>query len=346
MTDESLARARVPRVCGRSDVPRFGAGPWRADDGPAPLLAETNPVNRPSRARKQATAPLPSGAGTPAAAGLDRPFEQRSADEDGAFPIVGVGASAGGLEAFQALFRAIPPDIGMAFVLIPHLAPTHASSLVDILSRTTAMPMEEVADERRVEPNRVYVIPPGREMVIADGTLHLRPRDPHAVHRSVDRFLRSLAEDQKHLAIGVILSGTRHGRHARHAEIKAAGGITFAQDDTAQHNGMPRSAIATGAVDFVLPPRRDRARARPHRSPPGAALWPGVADELRGRSSPCCERPAREPRASTFTQYKPNTLLSPHRAAHRAAQARRLRRVRALAPHERRRKPKRCTRTS
>ena len=92
---------------------------------------------------------------------------RRSADDDRGFPVVGVGASAGGLEAFIALFRALPADTGMAFVLVPHLAPTHASALGEILSRTTSMPVQEVADDPAVEPNRVYVIPPGRDMVIA-----------------------------------------------------------------------------------------------------------------------------------------------------------------------------------
>ncbi len=149
---------------------------------------------------------------------------RRSADDDRGFPIVGVGASAGGLEAFIALFRALPADTGMAFVLVPHLAPTHDSALAEILSRTTSMPVQEAADELEVQPNRVYVIPPGRELIIAGGRLHLRPRDVQTLHRSVDRFLRSLAEDQKHHAIGVILSGTATDGTLGLSAIKSEGG--------------------------------------------------------------------------------------------------------------------------
>jgi two-component system CheB/CheR fusion protein len=172
-----------------------------------------------------------------------------------AFPIVGVGASAGGLEAFSKMLRALPVDSGMAFVLVQHLSPTHDSQLAEILSRTTAMPVTEVQDEPRVEPNRIYVIPPDRNMVIAQGTLQLLPRtEARGQHRPIDLFLRSLAEDQKHRAIGVILSGTATDGTLGLEEIKAEGGITFAQDDSAQQTGMPRSAVASGCVDFTLPP--------------------------------------------------------------------------------------------
>ena len=172
-----------------------------------------------------------------------------------AFPIVGIGASAGGLEAFMQMLRALPVDTGMAFVLVQHLSPTRESQLADILSRTTAMPVTEVQDEPRVEPNRVYVIPPGRDMIIAQGSLQLFPRtETRGLHRPIDLFLRSLAEDQKHRAIGVILSGTATDGTLGLEEVKAEGGITFAQDETAQQTSMPRSAVASGCVDFVLPP--------------------------------------------------------------------------------------------
>jgi two-component system CheB/CheR fusion protein len=231
----------------------------------------------------------------------------RSLDEESAFPIVGIGASAGGLEAFVALFKALPADTGMAFVLVPHLAPTHASSLADILSRTTSMQVQEVADEPRVEPNRVYVIPPGREIVIAQGTLHLRARDPQTLHRSVDRFLRSLAEDQKHCAIGVVLSGTATDGTLGLSAIKAEGGITFAQDDTAQQTGMPHSAIAEGSVDFVLPPHeiaRQLVRiARHPRLNPAEQGVHDISGDVRN-----VLHVVRQATGVDFTQYKANTL--------------------------------------
>src|SRR5947199_2790885 len=171
------------------------------------------------------------------------------------FPVVGVGASAGGLEAFTQMLGALPADTGMAFVLVQHLAPRHASLLTEILARATTMPVTEAQDETRVEPNRVYVIPPDRDIVISQGVLRLRPRErARGQHRPIDLFLRSLAEDQRDRAIGVILSGTASDGTLGLEEIKAEGGITFAQDDTAQQSSMPRSAVASGCVDFVLPP--------------------------------------------------------------------------------------------
>ncbi len=171
------------------------------------------------------------------------------------FPIVGVGASAGGLEAFSQMLGALPVDTGMAFVLVQHLAPKHASLLAEILSRTTAMPVTEVQAEPRVKPNRVYVIPPDRNMIISRGVLKLLPREEaRGRYRPIDFFFRSLAEDQGHRAIGVILSGTATDGTLGLEAIKAEGGITFAQDNTAQQSSMPQSAVASGCVDFVLPP--------------------------------------------------------------------------------------------
>jgi two-component system CheB/CheR fusion protein len=173
----------------------------------------------------------------------------------GSPPIVGIGASAGGLEAFTQMLGAMPVDTGMAFVLVQHLAPKHASLLSEILSRSTAMPVMEVHDEPQVKPNCVYVIPPDRNMIVSRGVLQLLPRDDaRGQHRPIDFFLRSLAEDQGDRAIGVILSGTATDGTLGLAEIKAEGGITFAQDDSAQQSSMPHSAIATGCVDFVLSP--------------------------------------------------------------------------------------------
>jgi PAS domain S-box-containing protein len=174
--------------------------------------------------------------------------------ENPVFPIVGIGASAGGLEAYTQLLRALPADSGMAFVLVQHLAPEHESMLAEILARATAMPVTEVHDEPRVQPNCVYVIPPNRTMLLTEGHLKLVPRaEIRGQHRSIDSFLRSLARDQHHHAIGVILSGTGSDGTLGLEAIKAEGGITFAQDETAQHTGMPRSAVAAGCADYVLP---------------------------------------------------------------------------------------------
>src|SRR5262245_55166589 len=171
------------------------------------------------------------------------------------FTVVCVGASARGLEAFTQLLEAMPTNTGMAFVLVSHLSPSHASHLAEILSRATRMPVNEVKDEPKVQPNRVYVIPPDRSMVISGGVLKLLPRrEVRGQHHPIDLFLESLAEDQQNKSIAVILSGTGSDGTIGLDEIKAAGGITFAQDQSAAYEGMPRSATMGGSVDFVLPP--------------------------------------------------------------------------------------------
>ncbi len=172
------------------------------------------------------------------------------------FPIVAVGASAGGLEAFSELLKALPKNTGMAYIYIQHLDPKHKSMLSEILSKSTTMPIGEAEDGTVVKPNQVYVIPPNTDMGIFHGTLILMPRsEPPQQHKPVDYFLRSLAEDRKNLAIGIILSGTATDGSQGVKAIKEEGGITLAQDyETAKYDGMPRSAVATGDVDLILPP--------------------------------------------------------------------------------------------
>ena len=171
------------------------------------------------------------------------------------FPVVGIGASAGGLEATSALLKAVPSNLGMAFVVVPHLDPLRESAFSDILSRTTRMPVLDAKDQTRVEPNHVYVIPPNFEMTVAEGVLHLAHTGEHRMVRTtIDTFLRSLANDLGNYAIGVILSGTASDGTIGLAAIKGEGGITFAQDNSAKYDGMPASAIAAGCVDMVLSP--------------------------------------------------------------------------------------------
>lgn len=179
----------------------------------------------------------------------------RSNPEDGLL-IAAIGASAGGIEAFADLVTGLPDDTGMAFVLIQHLDPKHHSLLAELLSKKTRMTVQEVSDGMAVEPDHVYVIPPNATMSIADHTLQLGPRDAREVHMSIDHFMRSLAAEQGNRAIGVILSGSGTDGTLGMAEIQAQGGVTFAQDEaSAKYDGMPRSAIAAGCVDYVLPPR-------------------------------------------------------------------------------------------
>uniref|UniRef100_UPI0039A44C01 chemotaxis protein CheB n=1 Tax=Nostoc piscinale TaxID=224012 RepID=UPI0039A44C01 len=181
---------------------------------------------------------------------------QQKTSQNELFPIVGIGASAGGLEAFTQLLSHLPINTGMGFVLIQHLSPEQKSILAEILSKTTEMPVTQVQNGMVVEPNHVYVIPPNAMMTIAEGKLNLSPRQKiRGQVMSVDTFFFSLAQERGSKAIGVVLSGG-DGDGARGLEaIKAAGGITFAQSETsAQVSSMPNTAVASGQVDFVLTP--------------------------------------------------------------------------------------------
>jgi two-component system, chemotaxis family, CheB/CheR fusion protein len=175
---------------------------------------------------------------------------------DGSFPIVGVGASAGGLEAFRRLLGALPGNTGMAFVLVQHLDPRHDSILAELLSEVTSLEVTEVRGDVRVKPNQVYVLPPSKGLILTAGVLKLVPRGPPgAAHMPIDSFLRTLADEQGSRAIGVILSGMGTDGTLGLQAIKAAGGIAFAQDPrSAQNSSMPRSAVAAGGVDFTLSP--------------------------------------------------------------------------------------------
>jgi len=170
------------------------------------------------------------------------------------FPIVGIGASAGGLEAFTQLLSALSPTTGMAFVLIQHLDPSHESQLAALLARATTMPVKQIVEAVVIEPNSVYVVPPNTTVSIAVGSLHLAPRQAtHNVYLPIDSFFESLAAEQGILSIGIILSGNGSDGSLGLRAIKGKGGITFAQrEDSAKFPGMPHSAIATGAVDFVM----------------------------------------------------------------------------------------------
>ncbi len=172
------------------------------------------------------------------------------------FPIVGIGASAGGLEAFTQLLAHLPVCTGMAFVLVQHLDPRHESRLTDLLRRATHVPVIEASQGLAVEPDHIYVIPPNTTMAIAQGALQITPRvEERGRHLPVNRFLSALARAQQAQAIGIVFSGTGSDGTLGLLEIKAAGGITFAQEpNSARHCGMPSSAIGSGAVDFVLPP--------------------------------------------------------------------------------------------
>jgi two-component system, chemotaxis family, CheB/CheR fusion protein len=184
--------------------------------------------------------------------GAERGKETRAPGRTRSFPIVGIGASAGGLDAFRSLFAAMPADSGAAFVLIQHLDPTRESLAAELIGSYTSMRVVQAADGMRLQPNHVYVIPPNAYLAVAAGRLQLSPPTaPRSLRMAVDFFLRSLAADQAENAIGVILSGTGSDGTLGLKEIKAAGGMTMVEDPkTARHDGMPRSALHS--ADYVV----------------------------------------------------------------------------------------------
>jgi two-component system CheB/CheR fusion protein len=199
--------------------------------------------------------------------GIERPITPIAEPAEGAdssarpeagFPVVGLGASAGGLAAIEAFFAAMPADkeIGMAFVVVQHLDPDHKSILMDLVKRYTKMQVCRVEDGMKVQPNCAYIIPPNRDMAFLNGKLHLlEPSAPRGLRLPIDYFFRSLAQDQHERAICIVLSGTGTDGTMGLKAIKGEGGMAMAQaPESAAYDGMPRSAIATGQVDFVLPP--------------------------------------------------------------------------------------------
>jgi two-component system CheB/CheR fusion protein len=227
-------------------------------------------------------------------------------------PVVGIGASAGGVEAASSFFKEIPTHLGMAYVLVLHLDPARESKLTEILARTTPMPVVQVQDGMRVEPDHVYVIPPNCELTIEHWVLHLREREPHrSANATIDIFFRSLAAGHGSDAIGVILSGTASDGTLGLAAIKGEAGITFAQEpSSAKYDGMPASAIASGCVDFILPPGQiahEIARIRQHPYIANAVSPDGLhlSDESEMKS---IFRLLRRSTTVDFTGYKSPTI--------------------------------------
>ncbi|MBC8017339.1 MAG: chemotaxis protein CheB, partial [Verrucomicrobia bacterium] len=171
------------------------------------------------------------------------------------FPIVGIGASAGGLEALELFLRQVPKNSGLAFVIVQHLDPTHIGIMPELLQRTTTMEVFQVKDRMRVKPDCVYVIPPNKDMSILHGVLHLfEPMAPRGLRLPIDFFLRSLADDRKERSIGVILSGMGSDGTKGLMAIKEKAGLAFVQQPaSAKFDSMPKSAINTGLVDLVAP---------------------------------------------------------------------------------------------
>ncbi len=251
---------------------------------------------KPSRGsgKKGASAPQPGAAA--AAPDAAQPF-----------PIVGIGASAGGLKALEAFFAAMPrnDDVTMAFVVVQHLAPDHKSLLVELVRRYTRMQVVEAENSMTVEPNRVYIIPPARDLTIKDGKLWLAAQQARGPHLTIDHFFRSLADEQHERAICIVMSGTGSDGTLGLRAVKGEGGMAIVQaPDTAEYDGMPRSAIDTGLVDFVLSPARHAGAAAGLRAPrvrrttgPGRRRSCATASSS-GCASCCARRPATTSRST------------------------------------------------
>ena len=230
------------------------------------------------------------------------------------FPVVGVGASAGGLAAFEAFFSAMPADVdpGMAFILVQHLAPDHKSMLAELIRRYTRMQVFEVEDGMEVQPNCAYIIPPNHDMAFLNGRLQLlEPTAPRGQRLPIDFFFRSLAQDQHERAIGIVLSGTGSDGTLGVRAIKGAAGMVMAQaPETTEFDGMPRSAIATGLVDYALAPGEMPARLMTYVAHAFGKL-PAMTSQAAPLTAGALSKIFVLLRAQTghdFSQYKPTTI--------------------------------------
>lgn len=230
------------------------------------------------------------------------------------FPIVGIGASAGGLAAFEAFFSGMSAEMdpGMAFVLVQHLAPDHKSILTDLIRHFTRMQVFEVEDGMVVRPNCAYIIPPNYDMAFLNGALQLlEPTAPRGQRLPIDFFFRSLAQDQRDRAIGIVLSGTGSDGTLGIREIKSAGGMVMAQSpESTEFDGMPRSAIATGLVDYVLLPEEMPAQLTSYVVHAFSKL-PRFDEPPTPGTESAMKKIFILLRAQTgheFSQYKPNTI--------------------------------------
>jgi two-component system CheB/CheR fusion protein len=230
------------------------------------------------------------------------------------FPVVGIGGSAGGLEAFEELVKNLPVKPGMAFVFIMHLAPDHKSMLTELLARLAKIPVSEITSGMRLEAGHIYVKPPNTNLAIKNRKLILSAREYiGSQHMPIDYFFHSLAHEMGARAIGVILSGTADDGTLGAEAIKAEGGITFAQDEeSAKYPGMPRSACAAGCVDFVLPPKKiAQELSRIAKHPFAFSVRGANAGKLfeKNKDLENIFESLRLRYGLDFTQYKPPTIL-------------------------------------
>jgi len=233
--------------------------------------------------------------------------------KENSFPVVAIGASAGGLEAMLELLKYLPADTGMAFIYVQHLSPDHKSLLTEILSKKTSMTVQEIDDMDKILPNNVFVIPYNKGIEVTDGHIKLIPRSESSAAISIDILFSSLAEAQKERVIGIILSGSASDGTLGMKAIKEKGGLTFAQNDTAKFTSMPHSAIAAGAVDYILSPKEialELARLSKHPLIKAIGVKTGEED-LIDNSNPDLKNILNQLHKATgvdFSAYKMNTI--------------------------------------
>ncbi len=273
-------------------------------------------MQHPSDDCSEETPPMPTPSQHPEPVGTSSSPAAQTASDTGTipFPIVGIGASAGGLEAFEKFFTHIAPDTGIAFVIVQHLDPNHDSMLVDIIRRYTRMDVLQAEDGMSVQPDTIYIIPPNRDMSLMHRTLYLtKPEAARGLRLPIDFFFRSLADELHEHAICIILSGTGTDGTLGMRAIKGEGGMAMVQSSpsSAKYDGMPQNAIATGMVDYTLPPEDMPHQlityVRQEFVPGKRRVEPALAP-----SSDALQKVFLALRSQTghdFSQYKPSTIM-------------------------------------
>ena len=274
-------------------------------------MTQRKKQDRDKKDKKAPSENSPSQIGQAEETGEPSTSEQRVEKKN--FHIVGIGASAGGLEAFEQFFSQMPSDCGMAFVLVPHLDPAHVSILSDLLQKHTDMKVAQIEDGMEVLPNHVYVIPPNKDLAILHGVLQLiDSKLDGGLRMPIDYFFRSLAEDQGEWAVCVVLSGMGTDGALGLKAVKGELGMVMVQDpESAKYNSMPTSAIATGLADFVLPPNQMAERLLEYARRVTKKPFPKIILE-QGKAPDALQKVFILIRSATghdFSQYKQNTIL-------------------------------------
>src|SRR5437899_7514546 len=240
--------------------------------------------------------------------------EENALQKEEDFLVVGLGASAGGIQALKEFFTRVPGDSGMAYVVILHMSPEHESKLAQILQVTSAIPVTQVTDRVKIEPNHVYVIPPNQTLAMKDGHLALSEMSSIESRRSpVDLFFRTLAETNEARAVSVILSGTGANGSMGVKRIKEYGGIAIAQDpEEAEYTDMPSNAIATGLVDYILPVVQMPAKIVSYKEHFGIVQIPAEPHDRRPSDEEALNNIFAQLKVGTghdFSNYKRTTIL-------------------------------------